>query len=68
MGEYDEARQLVLGALTMRRKYMELSKQEFCSTTAVMLDRELPPSSVFCIPESGEGALYTSAGDVISSK
>ena len=47
---------------------MDLSKQEFCSTTGVMLDRELPPSSVFCVPESSEGALYTSAGDVISSR
>lgn len=68
MGEYDEARQLILGALTMRRRYMDLSKQEFCSTTGVMLDRELPPSSMFCVPESSEGALYTSAGDVISSR
>lgn len=52
----------------MRRRYMDLSKQEFYSTTAVMLDSELPPSSQFCVPESSEGAFYTSAGDVITSK
>lgn len=67
VGEYDEARQLIKGALIVRRKYMDLSMQAFCSTTALMLDDKLPPSSYFCSPET-KGALYTSAGDVISSK
>ena len=47
---------------------MELSKQEFCSTTAMMVDRELPPSSHFCVPDDSGTLLYTSGGDVISSK
>lgn len=67
MDEYDEARQLILAAMRMRQKYMELSKQEFYKTTAVMLDGELPPSSFFCSQEKGtEGVMYTSAGDVIT--
>lgn len=52
----------------MRRKYMDLSNQDFCTTTALMLDEELPPSSQFCIPDNIEGASYTNAGDVITSK
>ena len=45
---------------------MDLSKQEFYSTTAKMLDSALPPSSHFCIPEDTHGPLmYTSAGDVL---
>ena len=66
MGEYDEARQLILGALKMRRRYMEISAQNFYSTTAIMLDRELPPSSDFCVAESSKGVSFTSAGDVIT--
>lgn len=67
-GEYDEARQLILGALRMRRKYMELSQQHFYSTTTLLLDGELPPSSDFCIPQNVEGVSFTTAGDVISSE
>lgn len=52
----------------MRRKYMDLSKQDFYTTTAMMLDKELPPSSEFCIPQNIAGISFTSAGDVITSK
>ncbi len=49
-GEYDEVRQLIIGAIRMRRKYMEMSLQPFYSTTALLCDEKLPPSSDFCDP------------------
>lgn len=67
MDEYNEARQFVTAALKSRRKYMDLSLQEFYRTTAVMLDDELPPSSHFCVPDKS-GVFSTSAGDIISSE
>lgn len=51
----------------MRRKYMDLSLQSYYHTTATMLDKGIPPSSDFCVPDKVEGKLmYTSAGDVIA--
>ena len=68
LDEYKEAQQQILGALKVRRKYMELSMQEFYSTTGKMLDDELPPSSHFCVQGNTQGKLlYTSAGDVVST-
>jgi hypothetical protein len=69
LDHYEEARQLLVAALDMRRRYMDISEQFFCKTTARMLDNELPPSSEFCIPADLQGtARVTPAGDVISSK
>ena len=66
---YEEAKQLLVAALHMRRRYMAISEQFFCKTTAKMLDNELPPSSEFCIPADLQNtARVTPAGDVISSK
>ena len=68
LSEYDEARQLLLGALRIRRKYMECSYQQFYTTTAKMLDREHPPSSAFCISgERAEEVRYNTAGDIVAS-
>lgn len=66
--DYHNAQQLLLEGLRIRRKYLNISLQSFCSTTAKMLDSELPPSSMFCIPGSAEERVHvTSAGDVIGS-
>ena len=61
-------RQLLKSALEVRRKYMELSQQEFCHTTESMLEHKLPPSSEFCVPDVLGGAMVTAAGDIISSE
>ena len=51
----------------MRQKHMESSLQEFCMTTTMMLNGELPPSSMFCVPDSLQGTRrFTPAGDVIA--
>lgn len=69
LDHYEEAKQLLVAALDMRRRYMNISEQFFCKTTARMLDNELPPSSEFCIPADLQGTTrVTPAGDVISSK
>ena len=67
--DYHDARQLLVAALEMRRKYMALSGQLYCTTTSKMLDDELPPSSTFCVPDVGQGLVrFTPAGDVIACK
>ena len=69
LGEYDEARKVIAGALKIRRKYIDLSGQHFYKTTAMMLDEELPPSSSFCVPGDSEKKLvYNTAGDIVTSK
>ena len=65
---FKEVRQLLKTALEVRRKYMDLSLQEFCRTTANMLDKQLPPSSTFCVPDVLTGAKFTAAGDIVSSE
>ena len=65
---FEEVRQLLKSALELRQKYMELSLQEFCCTTKNMLDKELPPSSTFCVPDVLGGAKFTAAGDIMSSE
>ena len=65
--DYHEAQQLLMEALRVRRKYMELSMQGFCNTTRQMLDGQLPPSSDFCVPDADNGEVrVTPAGDVIA--
>ena len=45
---------------------MSQSDQEFSSTAGIMLDREEPPSTTFCLPQSFSGEVKLSfAGDVI---
>lgn len=67
--DYEEAQQLLVAALHMRRRYMATSEQSFCKTTEKMLDNELPPSSDFCVPADLQGVVrYTQSGDIISSK
>ena len=67
--DYHEAQQFLVEGLRVRRKYMNISLQSFCSTTDKMLDSELPPSSEFCIPGSADQTVHvTSAGDVIDCK
>lgn len=69
LDHYEEAKQLLVAALHMRRRYMNISEQFFCKTAAKMLDNELPPSSEFCIPADIQStARVTPAGDIISSK
>lgn len=63
-----EVRRLLKTALELRRKYMDLSLQEFCKTTANMLDKKLPPSSAFCVPDNLGGAKFTAAGDIVSTE
>ena len=63
---FKEVRQLLKTALEVRRKYMDLSMQEFCQTTSNMLDKKLPPSSAFCVPDVLSGAKFTAAGDIVS--
>lgn len=65
---FEEVRQLLKSALELRQKYMELSLQEFCCTTKNMLDKELPPSSTFCVPDVLGGAKFTAAGDIMSNE
>ena len=65
--DYSAARQLLFEALKIRRKYMSLSQQEFCQTTASMLDERDPPSSEFCVPSTYSGAIkVTPGGDIVS--
>ena len=59
-------RELLKSALEVRRKYMDMSLQEFCRTAETMLDQKLPPSSEFCVPDSLDGAKVTAAGDIMS--
>ena len=67
--EYDEARKLLLGALVIRRKYIESSYQQFYTTTSRMLDRDEPPSSIFCVSGDEAGEIcYNTAGDIVASK
>ena len=69
LDHYEEAKQLLVAALDMRRRYMAISEQFFCKTAAKMLDNELPPSSEFCIPTDLQSTVrVTPAGDIISSK
>jgi AMP deaminase len=65
---FKEVRQLLKTALELRRKYMDLSLQAFCRTTANMLDKQLPPSSTFCVPDVLSGAKFTPAGDILSTE
>ena len=45
---------------------MELSLQEFCETTRHMIDKELPPSSMFCVPDTqGSKVMVTPGGDLL---
>ena len=63
---FNEVQQLLKSALEVRRKYMDLSLQQFCQTTENMLDKKLPPSSAFCVPDVLGGAKFTAAGDIMS--
>ena len=63
---FKEVRQLIKTALEVRRKFMDLSLQDYCQTTGHMLDNKLPPSSMFCVPDVLGGAKFTSAGDIMS--
>ena len=64
--DYQEVQRLLVEALKFRRKYMELSLQEFCDTTRRMIDNELPPSSVFCVPDTkGSKVIATPEGDIL---
>lgn len=63
---FKEVRQLLKTALEVRRKFMELSLQDYCQTTGHMLDNKLPPSSMFCVPDVLGGAKFTAAGDIMS--
>ena len=64
--DYKEVQRLLVEALKFRRKYMELSLQEFCDTTRRMIDNELPPSSVFCVPDTkGSKVIATPEGDIL---
>jgi hypothetical protein len=65
---FKEVRGLLKTALELRRKYMDLSLQEFCQTTAKMLDKQLPPSSAFCVPDVLGGSKFTAAGDIVSTE
>lgn len=65
---FEEVRQLLKTALELRRKYMDLSLQGFCHTTANMLDKKLPPSSAFCVPDTLGWAKFTAAGDIMASE
>ena len=65
---FSEVRQLLKTALELRRKYMDLSLQDFCRTTENMLEKKLPPSSVFCVPDVLGMAKVTPAGDIMSSE
>ena len=65
---FHEVRQLLKTALELRRKYMDISLQGFCRTTENMLDKKLPPSSAFCVPDVLGGAKFTAAGDIMSSE
>ena len=67
--EYDEGRKILVGALQIRRKYMELSHQTFYKTTAMMLDNKPPPSSSFCVSgDSDKMMAYNVAGDMVECK
>lgn len=69
MDDYEQAQEMLVAALRMRRKYMDISQQFFCRTTEKMLDNELPPSSDFCVPADLQDVVrFTSSGDIISSK
>lgn len=64
--DYQEVQRLLVEALKFRRKYMELSLQEFCDTTHLMIDNELPPSSMFCVPDTkGSKVIATPEGDIL---
>ena len=65
---FKEVRELLKSALELRRKYMDVSLQDFCRTTENMLDGKLPPSSAFCVPDVLGGAEFTTAGDIKSSE
>ena len=68
LDDYEEAHQLLVAALQMRRRYMDISMQFFCRTTEKMLNNELPPSSDFCVPpDLQDVVMFTSSGDLISS-
>ena len=64
--DYQEVQHLLVEALKFRRKYMELSLQEFCKTTSKMIDKMLPPSSDFCV--MGSDIRVTPGGDILPCK
>ena len=64
--DYQEVQHLLIEALKFRRKYMELSLQEFCKTTSKMIDKMLPPSSDFCV--MGSDIRVTPGGDILPCK
>ena len=64
--DYQEVQHLLIEALKFRRKYMELSLQEFCKTTSQMIDKMLPPSSDFCV--MGSDIRVTPGGDILPCK